>query len=273
MHQSRSNPIWAVMPWVTDYQSTHRAIIDVLDQSVPTRVLLIGNGVEDIERAEMELWLPMNEDGTRSDNVLCWWADPALPSLAKTWNEGLRFVWSTGADRAWVLNNDLRVDIGTLEILNYTMDSHPDKPFFVSAVNDPARYAKGDWSVGGSRGGPDFSCFLISREMHEKYPFDENFTPAYAEDCDTHRRIMLGGDGDRMFSIPYPYSHMGSGTLNALDPERRAALETAIEQGSRTYYAKKWGGRENREKWSVPFDPTSEGLTNIELFDQVRLRW
>lgn len=270
--------IYTIMPWCNDWPSTRAAIDDALEQTIPTRVLLIGNGVSPEERRaaeNLEVWVKRGWDGGR---VLTWWHTPALPSLAATWNQALQFVWSTGADRAWVLNNDLKVGPGTLHELMYVMDDHPDKPFFVSAVNDPKRHAAGDFTTEASRssrGGPDFSCYLISKEGHDKYPFDENFTPAYAEDCDLHRRIMLAGDGNRMFSIPYPYAHAGSGTLNNLDPERRAALETAIEHGSRTYYANKWGGRENREQWRVPFAPETaeEGITNVELFDQVRLGW
>lgn len=269
MQESRSKPIWCIIPWVTDWPSTEQAIDDVLHQSVPTRVLLVSNGVTPEERREAETVL--RDHG----NVLCWWADPALPSLAKTWNEGLKFVWATGGDRAWVLNNDLRVRPSTLAVLSEVMDTHQDKPFFVSAVNDPQRYEMQDLAVvPGSRGGPDFSCFLISREMHIEYPFCEEHKPAYTEDLCTHRRVMLNGEGHRMFSIPYPYSHTGSGTLKALDPDRRKQLEWEIEHISRAAYAKEWGGPANQERFIIPYGPEEhEGVTTPELFESVRSKW
>jgi hypothetical protein len=120
-----------------------------------------------------------------------------------------------------------------------------------------------------SKGGPDFSCFLISKEGHEKYPFDEAFSPAYCEDLDMHRRYILGGDGDKIFSVNLPYWHVdhGSGTLKAVSAERRAKIEGQINAGSRAYYQRKWGGPVNAERYTIPFEEQSaqDGVTTPEL--------
>lgn len=260
-----SSPVWCLIPWVVDWPSTLQAARDVAAQTIPTKLLLIGNGVsaEDREQAEC------------SEGWLNWFHSPPLPSLAATWNAALRFVWASGGDRAWVLNNDLKCKPQTLSALLEAFKTYPDA-WFISGVNSHERYAEEPYRVDLTmRGGPDFSCYVITREGHEKYPFDENFTPAFCEDCDAHRRWMLGGDGQKIFSVDVPYLHAGSGTLKSVSPERRTEIEHAIESGSRAYYIKKWGTPENRECWRIPFDPSSaqEGITNIELFDQERQAW
>ncbi len=103
-----------------------------------------------------------------------------------------------------------------------------------------------------SKGGPDFSCFLISRACHWKYAFDENFVPAFCEDLDYHRRLMLAGDGHKIFSVNVPYLHYASQTLKTSTPEARAAIERRIGQ-SRAYYERKWGGPVNAEIFWAPF--------------------
>lgn len=103
---------------------------------------------------------------------------------------------------------------------------------------------------GQGKGGPDFSCFLISRECHEKYRFDENLI--YYSDNDYHYRMKLGGDTERIFSINLPYLHYGSRTINR-SPEAHEAGQKRFEE-HRDYYIRKWGGVGGQETFKEAFD-------------------
>jgi hypothetical protein len=74
------------------------------------------------------------------------------------------------------------------------------------------------------------------------------------EDLDYHRRLMLAGEGARIFSVNLPYLHYASATLKALPEQDAVRIRQQIEQVSRAYYARKWGGPVNHETYWYPFD-------------------
>lgn len=263
-------PTWIVMPVLAGPEMTEAAIADCLAQSVPTRVLVVNQGVDDAFRARLERIAEAHED-----RVFCWHHEPPLLSLAATWNRALDFVWSTGGTEALVVNNDTRLHPRTVIVLFGVL--YATKALFVSAVGvtaeqfDPTLdtttvvnlndYIDG----GGARGGPDFSCYMISKACHDKYRFDELIIPSHTEDLDYHRRMMLGGDGRKIFSVNLPYYHIAAGTLKNLSPEKRQALERRID-GARAYYARKWGpGGVNHETFFSPFDQGVEGISTAGM--------
>jgi hypothetical protein len=261
-------PIWIICPVLNNLAMTMDAIGDFLDQSVPTRVLIVNQGADTELRQALE-----RQAELMPDRLFIWSHMPPLPSLSASWNRALDFVWETGGDRALVVNNDVRISRLTVGILSMNLDRA--QALFISAVAvAKEQYEKwlkeGDQFTDqttsgvdvGSKGGPDFSCFMISRAGHQKYRFDENFIPAYCEDLDMHRRYMLGGDGDKIFSVNLPYLHFASGTLKDMTPEQRMKKERAID-GSRQYYKRKWGGDVNQETYYFPFK--QEPQDNFEL--------
>ena len=275
-----SEALWVIMPVLGAEDLTDTAIADVLAQTIPVKLLIVNQGVETAFRERLERIAEQYPD-----RIFLWSHVPPLPSLSASWNRALRFVWETGGTEALVVNNDVRLHPRTIHLLQYAKSyatQGTDAPYFVTAVGvTEAQFdSQKDWAVmardlfinaepvGDSlqKGGPDFSCFLISKEGHWKYPFDEKFIPAYAEDCDMHRRYMLSGDGEKIFSINLPYLHYASGTLKSLDPDARRHLEQQLGQ-SRAYYARKWGGPVNGERWTIPFDASTDqaGVTNPEL--------
>lgn len=269
-------PTWIIMPVVNGPEITEAAIADCLNQSVPTRVLVILQGVAGPFRERLE------QIAEGEPRLLVWTHDPCLPSLSATWNRALQYVWETGGEIAWVCNNDIRVHPLMLANLQTMIEKYGG--WFVSGVGvteaqfaefqklqHPYEISEVVWDVPGEcfqKGGPDFSCFLISKTGHEKYPFDEDIIPLFTEDLDCHRRYLLGGDGDRIFSINLPYHHIGGGsqTLKSLSPEARAKKERQID-GARAYYQRKWGGSVNSERYTIPFDVASaqDGVTTPEL--------
>jgi len=270
------------MPVMAGPEMTEAAIADCLAQSVPTRVLVILQGVSGSFRDRLEAI------AEQEPRLLIWAHDPCLPSLSATWNRALQFVWGCGGEEALVVNNDVRLDERTVSCLQAILTWPKKDNLFVSAVGVteqqfaerpdplfPQAAHPGD-SIPEleavydslSKGGPDFSCFLISRRGHWKYPFDEAFIPAFCEDLDMHRRYMLGGDGDTIFSVNLPFWHLGGGsqTIKTMTPEARQQHEARIGI-SRAHYEKKWGGPVNQERYTIPFDKSTEqdGVTTPEL--------
>jgi hypothetical protein len=262
------------MPFLNNWSQTEQAIRDCLAQTdlpSPPQVLAIDNGAPTELREALDRW------ATKEPRLHAWHHRPSLPSLSATWNAALDFVWGQGGEVALVANNDVRLAPNTYYELA-SIFGHT-KALFASAVGrregdfdlserHQVQYtAPGDdgWGDVINKGGPDFSCFVISRECHEAYPFDERFTPAYCEDCDYHRRTMLGGDGSRIFSVNLPYLHYASGTINS-EPEKALAWAKRIEQ-SRAHYVRKWGGDVNHERFTIPFDAETDQdhVTNPEL--------
>lgn len=262
-----------IMPYLNAPALTQQAIEDVLAQSVELTLLLIDNGSAEEGRHVGE------EAAAQSSRVLLWQHSPPLRSLSAVWNRALQFAWACGCEEAWVVNNDVRLWSGTYQYLQrirrntgawFVTATGVTPEQFTAFVQDPVTPDSGgpDYPLPG----PDYSCFLLTKEGHERYPFDENYVPCYVEDVDHHRRMMLGGDGARIFGTGLPFEHVGSGTLNGMSAEARARKEAQIGAGSRTYHARKWGGGANEERYTRPFDPMSaqEGVTTTELFERVR---
>lgn len=256
---------WCIMPYLDCPDLTEAAVEDVMAQRLPdVRLLLINNGsTTDAGRA-----LGARMAARFAGEVFLWSYDPGLPSLAAVWNGALTFVWSVGGTHALVVNNDVRLHpdlyAALLGVQQYT------NALFVSAVNVGEAYTQyGELPetdhLAVARGGPDFSCYVITQACHAQYPFDEGFTPAYCEDCSYHRRLMLDDQGTRIFSVCVPYLHYGSGTLNAMPPEARARKEQQIG-GARGHYQALWGGPPNQEVFILPFGPDAyQGVTNPDL--------
>lgn len=259
------------MPILAHLDYTKAAIADVLAQTVPIRLLLINQGADEVIRGELERIAEADE------RIFLWSHCPPLPSLAATWNRALDFVWDVGGDCALVVNNDVRLRPDTIDLLRRVCQLPHAQ--FVSCVGvTPEQFDPTEPLILCddpdaehpmlSKGGPDFSCFLIHRECHRTYRFDEGFIPAFCEDLDYHRRLLLAGDGHTIFSINLPYLHYGSATLKSVDDRQRQAINRAIETGSRQHYARKWGGPVNNETYLRPFN---EGGYPRGIFDLAHL--
>jgi hypothetical protein len=272
-------PVWAIMPVLAGPEMTEAVVDDLLDQTVPTRILIVNQGVPSDFRVRLERLAELYPE------VLLWSHDPPLPSLAATWNRALDFVWEQALGemdtwKALVVNNDVRLHRETMHVLCTVLAS--TESLFVSALGvnrdgwypdpgDVSDQLAAQWlrapiemnSVG--HGGPDFSCFLISYACHVRFRFDEHFTPAFCEDLDYHRRLMLAGEADRIFGINWPYLHLASQTLAQIDPRKAEAIRAGIERGARAYYQRKWGGPVNQETFWTPFNDR----TYASDFDQL----
>jgi GT2 family glycosyltransferase len=134
-------------------------------------------------------------------------------SLAACWNMGLRAAWLAGAHDCLVLNNDVQIRSDTYYLLERcNLD-------FVTcvSVNDSSQVGTlGDRSLiyllHSASPHPDFSAFLINRKVTDTIGwFNEDYYPAYCEDCDYHVRMKRAGLN--AFSVDLPFYHAAAQTL------------------------------------------------------------
>lgn len=132
--------------------------------------------------------------------------------------------------------NDMKFLPGSLALLDKAIDENPDAGVIMAY---------------------HYSAFLLTQKGFETLGlFDENFYPAYFEDCDHYRRMMLAGMKD--VRVPgfecvhgeAPY--WGSSTIKS-DPELNKKNEKTFGNLHR-YYVNKWGGEPGKETYTKPFN-------------------
>ncbi len=109
---------------------------------------------------------------------------------------------------------------------------------FVTAVSvDTPGAIEGEWRK-APRPHPDFSCFLIRREVWQKVGgFDESMA-LYASDADYHLRMHQAGIV--AYTIGIPFYHYASGTLKSSTEWDRREIQAQADR-DRARFAEKWG--------------------------------
>lgn len=178
-------------------------------------------------------------------------------SLAECWNRSLRVAWQTNHKHALVLNNDVVIRPDT-----YRMLLAHGGPFVtcVSVDSEDRLGAPGDRTIeelkARQRLHPDFSCFLIHKEVTETIgKFDEECYPAYLEDCFAH--VAMWRRGIHAVCIDLPFLHYGASTVKNCDLGERARIER--------------GAAKNKMRFKlaygcVPGTPEYEALFDEEYF-------
>jgi GT2 family glycosyltransferase len=167
-----------------------------------------------------------SEDGTpqwiRSKDDFVSICLPKRRSLAACWNTGLASVWTAGCTEALVLNNDVQIREDTYMTLNSMSQD------FVSCVSVNNWYQAGtaydrSWTelLASRRPHPDFSAFMIRPKVTDTVGwFNEDYYPAYVEDCEYHVRMHRAGI--QACCVDLPFYHAAAQTLaHANDKERR----------------------------------------------------
>ena len=103
---------------------------------------------------------------------------------------------------------------------------------------------------------PEFLCtelnwcsFILSVETFKKVGnFDENFFPAYFEDNDYFRRMLLANVPIIMNPMLNPVIYRNSMTI-----QKSPELNNGFEK-NRQYYISKWGGQPTQETFATPFN-------------------
>jgi GT2 family glycosyltransferase len=218
---------WIICPVLNGFHYTRDAVADFLAQDIGNvEILIVANSPTD---GTLE-WLR-----TQPRNVHVMHLTPPR-SVAYSWNRALEYVFGLGEEYALVVNNDVRLRPDTFRLL--VEDGGP----FVTAVGvrDPKKIEP-PYSRPGAppRPHPDFSCFLIRKEVWEKVgPFDEKFEGAYAEDWDMHVRMHEAGI--EAYCLDLPFLHFAAGTIKSTENEEVDAIHTQASK-NRKYFKEKWG--------------------------------
>lgn len=158
-------------------------------------------------------------------------------SVAASWNRALDWAFKAGAAYALVVNNDVELrpdtyrhlvaDGGGFVTAVGTRDPEKIKPPYIDP--DPAQ----------KRPHPDFSCYLIRREVYRRVgPFDENFLIAFVEDQDFHVRLHRAGIP--AVALELPFLHHGSMTIKTAEPAEIRKIQIQADK-NREYFKKKYG--------------------------------
>lgn len=197
-----------------------RAIASVQAQDIPTQLLCVDNDSSDGTKewlAEQHIWN--------------YRASPQL-GVSKGWNYGLRYFFETGADYVLVVNNDVVLRPDTYREL--LADGGP----FVTCVGVNTLEESQQPFVKNVRPNPDFSCYLIRREVWERVgEFDESMV-FYASDADMHVRMFR--EGIPAYTIGLPFYHVASGTLKNANHRDHLAIQRQADLDRETF-EKKWG--------------------------------
>ena len=200
--------------------SAHRTF---MAQDIPIEILYINNASTDGTTE----WL------NKMDTFAIHHTTPK--SVAASWNEGLDYWFSQGAAHCLVVNNDVLLRPDTYRCLRLNGGG------FVTAVgnDDPECVRNLTPPMVPPRGNPDFSCFLIRREVWDKVgPFDEQFAGAFCEDWDYHCRMHKAGI--KAICIDIPFYHVGSGSVKLLRAEDMQRVQAQAAR-NREYFREKWG--------------------------------
>lgn len=160
--------------------------------------------------------------------------------VAASWNEIIQLFPSPW----WmIVNNDIAFSPGDLGKMAQTVEEGT-----VGCPGDP---------VGMVMGNHGASWFAVtSRGMQDVGLFDENFYPAYLEDCDWHHRARLAAvpmtHAPGVASIHGEGEMTGSCTIHS-DPSARENNHRT-HGGNFDYYRLKWGGINGQETFTHPYN-------------------
>ncbi len=216
-----------LIPIINGRELTRSCIKSVLAQDVPCEVVVLDNGATDGSGEMLRAW---------ADDRVTYIA-ARKPSVAASWNFGLKWLFGNGHAAVLTLNNDTELRPDTVRWLL------ADGADFVTAVGTTEKekinppYLPPDPTK--KRPHPDHSCFLIRKRAWDIVgPFDENFEGAYCEDLDNH--IRLHKAGIKAEALELPFYHVKSATINTADQALRDEI-SAKAQRNRDYFQKKWG--------------------------------
>lgn len=166
------------------------------------------------------------------------------------WNKALsHFFGDLRASYVWVVNNDTRQRPDAYRRLV------SDQGGFITCVgtSSGAQFPGGEPS-GEKRPHPDFSCFLIRREVWERIGgFDERMA-IYCSDGDFHLRMYQAKIN--AYCLDLPFYHEASGTMKNTSNEDRDRIQAIADRDRRAF----------REKWECDMGSAEY----YKLFEEAR---
>ncbi len=212
---------------------TQIAVKSFLSQDIrDVRVILVDNDSTDATGP----WARAQE------NVFHVACSPSI-GVSKAWNLGLRYVFDTMKEPyALVSNNDvmLRDDF-------YRMLVEHGGGFLSGMAVEKEKDLKG---IAQTSKHPDFSCFLLRREVWEQIgKFDEEMV-FYASDCDYH--VRMHRKGIEALKLGIPFLHFCSSTLKYMEDDERQAVCKQADR-DREVFQRKWGAEVGTPEYAALF--------------------
>lgn len=193
---------------------------------------------------------------------------------ARSWNMGIQMAFENlNCENCLILNNDILLKKNTIPMM--IADLKRDGVALISGINISGKCSTEEEFFGLPEGeggayseDPDFSCFGINKKSYlDVGLFDPQIYPAYFEDNDYHRRIMLVGLKAQKNKCN-SYWHYGSRCLKG-DPLVTDWLQYCFLL-NQNYYHKKWGGFPGEETYTIPFNGEQYERTDYFDFDRYK---
>jgi GT2 family glycosyltransferase len=174
--------------------------------------------------------------------------------VAASWNEIIQLFPASW----WMIaNNDIQFAPGDLEKMARAVQTNLEQtPPQGLTIGEEAAWREVNPIVAKWFGNHGASWFAITDYGIERVGlFDENFYPAYLEDCDWHYRAKLAGVVTS--NVPEVQAVHGDGELTGsctVNSDRELQIRN-VQTHSRNfgYYEYKWGGRNGAEKHQHPY--------------------
>jgi hypothetical protein len=150
-------------------------------------------------------------------------------SVAAAWNYALDHLFET-VGHVLVVNNDVELLPETYRMLE------GDGGLFVTAVgvSDRRQIEGVTLDPDNTRPHPDFSCFLIRREVWGRgLRFDEAYKGAYCEDAEMH--LALHRAHIPAYAIGVPFYHVASATVKHCEPEEQRRIQQLADQNRKLF--------------------------------------
>ena len=160
-------------------------------------------------------------------------------SVARAWNDGIAAALGAGCDYIVILNEDIVLKHNAIDRLVDFANTHQEAVLWsMGQYNDLFSLEEALEDENFSEH-PNFSAFMVHKSFPEVFGrFDENFVPAYCEDCDCHARIALANQKAYVYGGAR-FFHFGSQTLASDESLREDMAKLGGANGR--YFVEKWG--------------------------------
>ena len=193
--------------------------------------------------------------------------------VAQCWNDILEAGYEENTcDRILFVNSDMKFGPGDMDKMIAFSEAKPDKLITITGTHGKHREK---WE--GMALSHGFACAVLPRKIFEELGyFDENFFPAYNEDCDYFTRLWrsrnlgpIRNGYDKISAKDSPLvecvrsghtHHEGSSVIYS--DSRLMQLNSQTHAQNNRYYLAKWNGINDHEAYDLPFE---EASLRIEL--------
>lgn len=198
-------------------------------EELPKKLIIIDNGDAKVNEDIYELIAWIKNYGIYADVDIEHWINCKNFGVAGSWNYGVE-----NSETPWVISNfDMVFKKGTIKELISHLEQGAD------IVTMPQGYC----------------LFACRQSLFDKIGyFDRNFYPAYMEDTDFDRRVVLHGGVKKAVTSPDIAVHQGCQTVQGHHGKILGDYLWECHSLNQIYYIKKWGGKLGEETYKTPFN-------------------